>query len=46
LRVSPDGKYLLVGASTRNDKEIANIHVVECIKFATVKQLAFHTRGV
>lgn len=44
--LSKDFKYLVVGSSTRNEKEIATIYVIETSKLQIVNKLNFHTRGV
>lgn len=44
--MSRDFKHILVGCASRDDKEIASIHIVETNKWSMVKKLSFHTRGV
>jgi len=47
LTMSKDGKHLLAGAATRNDKDNANIYVLDITKdFKVLRTLSFHTRGV
>lgn len=38
---------MLVGSATRNEKEVANIYVLDVTKeFKVLRTLSFHTRGV
>ena len=46
MALSRDFKYILAGSATRNEKDIASIHIVETITNTIRKSLSFHTRGV
>ena len=46
LTLSKDWRYLLIGAATRNEKDIANIYVLDSKTSKIVKTLGFHSRGV
>lgn len=46
MTLSKDFKYIVVGSATKNEKDIANIYVIEANKHNIVNKLGFHTRGV